>query len=326
MGSALGSIVEKRNRELKTMGGSVAVVDGYIQLHQFLNSIRDHETGEYLKNENGDVTSHLVGWFYRFGSVIDAGIRPVVIFDGGYPDLKQDEVDSRQESRQKAQQKFEEAKEEGDTEKMKKYAAQRISVDEDIVESTKELLDAMGIPTYIAPSEADPQCVQLMKEGVADYSITQDYDHLLYGADYILQNFNKDSGDVISLQETLENNELSHEELVWYGILLGTDYNSSPHGVGPKRAMNIINGSDDFGDVISGAQSYDDIDVDTWWEVHDWFESPDVDEGLDPTWEKPDTELLRDMLINKYEFSENRVNSKLEGIDSTLGTTTFDDF
>lgn len=35
-----------------------------------------------LTNENGDVTSHLQGLFYRTIRMMSAGIKPVFVFDG----------------------------------------------------------------------------------------------------------------------------------------------------------------------------------------------------------------------------------------------------
>jgi flap endonuclease-1 len=39
-------------------------------------------------NEGGDVTSHLMGFFYRTIRMVDNGIKPCYIFDGKPPELK----------------------------------------------------------------------------------------------------------------------------------------------------------------------------------------------------------------------------------------------
>jgi hypothetical protein len=39
-------------------------------------------------NESGDVTSHLMGFFYRTIRMVDHGIKPCYIFDGKPPELK----------------------------------------------------------------------------------------------------------------------------------------------------------------------------------------------------------------------------------------------
>lgn len=41
-----------------------------------------------LMNESGDVTSHLMGFFYRTIRMVDHGIKPCYIFDGKPPELK----------------------------------------------------------------------------------------------------------------------------------------------------------------------------------------------------------------------------------------------
>lgn len=41
-----------------------------------------------LMNEQGEVTSHLMGTFYRTLRMVDHGIKPAYVFDGKPPDLK----------------------------------------------------------------------------------------------------------------------------------------------------------------------------------------------------------------------------------------------
>lgn len=45
-----------------------------------------------LMNENGEVTSHLMGTFYRTIRMVDHGIKPCYVFDGKPPDMKKGTV------------------------------------------------------------------------------------------------------------------------------------------------------------------------------------------------------------------------------------------
>ena len=49
-------------------------------LYQFMIAIR--QGNDLLMNEAGDVTSHLLGMFYRTVRMVDHGIKPVWVFDG----------------------------------------------------------------------------------------------------------------------------------------------------------------------------------------------------------------------------------------------------
>lgn len=56
-------------------------------IYQFLIAVRQQD-GQMLMNESGDVTSHLMGFFYRTIRMVDHGIKPCYIFDGKPPELK----------------------------------------------------------------------------------------------------------------------------------------------------------------------------------------------------------------------------------------------
>ncbi|KAK8293252.1 hypothetical protein V6Z12_D06G176600 [Gossypium hirsutum] len=51
---------------------------------------------EMLTNEAGEVTSHLQGMFTRTIRLLEAGLKPVYVFDGQLPDLKKSVTQRRQ--------------------------------------------------------------------------------------------------------------------------------------------------------------------------------------------------------------------------------------
>ncbi len=42
---------------------------------------------------------------------------------------------------------------------------------------------------------------------------------------------------------------LSHEQLVWAGILIGTDFNEGVLGIGPKKALKLVQGAKSTDDI-----------------------------------------------------------------------------
>lgn len=54
---------------------------------RFLIAVRQKD-GEMLMNEAGEVTSHLMGTFYRTIRMVEHGIKPCYVFDGKPPDMK----------------------------------------------------------------------------------------------------------------------------------------------------------------------------------------------------------------------------------------------
>lgn len=75
-----------------------------MSIYQFLIAVRSagdgHASGQ-LTNDAGEVTSHLTGMLYRTIRMLEAGIKPVFVFDGKAPTMKSGELAKRKE-RQKA--------------------------------------------------------------------------------------------------------------------------------------------------------------------------------------------------------------------------------
>ncbi|XP_012487925.1 flap endonuclease 1-like [Gossypium raimondii] len=64
-----------------------------------------------LTNEAGEVTSHLQGMFTRTIRLLEAGLKPVYVFDGQPPDLKKQELAKRYSKKAEATEGLQEAME-----------------------------------------------------------------------------------------------------------------------------------------------------------------------------------------------------------------------
>ncbi|MEM4461483.1 MAG: flap structure-specific endonuclease, partial [Candidatus Bathyarchaeia archaeon] len=120
MGVNLGDIIPRRVIGWDMLKGRVLAIDAYNALYQFLATIRGPK-GEPLKDSEGRVTSHLSGLLYRTSRFIEAGIKPVYIFDGVPPALKEAEIKRRRAVREEAIIRYEEALSRGDYEAARKY-------------------------------------------------------------------------------------------------------------------------------------------------------------------------------------------------------------
>ena len=76
----------------------------------------------------------------------------------------------------------------GDMASARKYAEASTSLRNDMVSESKQLLDAMGIPWYDAPSEGEAQASVMAAEGTVDGVASQDHDSLLFGAPLLVRN------------------------------------------------------------------------------------------------------------------------------------------
>ncbi|KYC53045.1 MAG: Flap endonuclease 1 [Candidatus Methanofastidiosum methylothiophilum] len=331
MGVNLGEIVPKQKIDISELKGKRVAIDAYNALYQFLSIIRQRD-GTPLKNSKGEISSHLSGLFYRTVNFVEQGIRPIYVFDGKPPELKFQTIEKRKEIKEEAKDKYLDAKARGDYTEAKKYSQMTSSLNADMIRSSKELLEAMGIPYLDSPSEGEAQAAYLTLKGDADLSASQDYDSILFGTPTLVRNLTitgkrKVPGkdlfvdvvpEIISSNNIYNSLQISREELIQVAILIGTDYNPGGiKGIGPKKAIDIVK-SGKFSD-------YGNFD-----QLVDLFLKPNTTDGYAISFKKPVKEKIIRLLCDKYDFSELRVEKGIErmefALENTLKQNTLDKY
>lgn len=307
--------------QLRDRGGihqNTVAIDTYTWIHQFLHKIQSG--GEPLRDSEGRITSHISGLYYRTMNLLENNIYPIFVMEGDAPELKSEELEDRRESKEKARKQYRIAQMVGDEERLADLShPDTLGVDDDMLQSAFELLECIGCPVVVPPSEGEAQCARMCAEGQVDYVISSDYDTLLFGSNNLIQNLNSSGGELIDREKSLQENELTQRELVWLGILMGTDFNTGADRVGPKRGRSIVDECNSIGEVIDRAREYDDsVDEDRWREVYDLFASPSVDleTSENVEWSLPIEEEVKDLLVERHGFSESRVSGAMAGVDT----------
>ena len=264
MGVKLKDIIEPEKISFKDLEGRSVSIDAFNTLYQFLSTIRQRD-GQPLCDENGNITSHLSGILYRNSSIAEKGIKPIYVFDGKPSELKKKTIEKRREIRNESEQKWKEAIESGDEKKAQKYAKRSSKLTPEIIESSKKLLTLMGIPYVEAKSEGEAQAAYLVRNGDAYAVASQDYDCLLFGAKRIVRNLavNSNMGNLeyYELRSVLHELNISHEDLIKMGILIGTDFNEGLRRVGSKTALKLAE-KNRLDDKICELQKLTDYDLD----------------------------------------------------------------
>jgi flap endonuclease-1 len=325
MGVDLGDIVVAHETPLEEVGGRVGI-DAYNALYGFLANIRGRD-GTPLKDSKGRVTSHLSGLLYRTANLYEAGIKPCYVFDGEPPALKQKTLEERDERRSDAEEAYEEAARRGDEAAMLKHAQRATRLEPPQVETAVNLLEALNVPWLEAPAEGEAQAARMCNDEALDSVGSQDYDALLFGAPTLVRNLtvrgrggNELTPDVIDLGETLDELELTREQLVEAAVLVGTDYNEGIHGYGPKTALDTVRDGrfdeavDEHADEIS-------VDVD---EVKSLFLEPDTTDDYALEWGTPDTDAAVSLLVDEHDFSRDRVESAVDRIEDATTQSSLD--
>src|SRR5438094_9893359 len=105
MGINLSDIVVLEPRKLEDFSGKVLAIDAFNTLYQFLAVIRQ-PNGAPLMDRKGRVTSHLSGLIYRTSNFVEAGIKPVFVFDGEPARLKARTLAARGEAKRRAEREW----------------------------------------------------------------------------------------------------------------------------------------------------------------------------------------------------------------------------
>ncbi len=328
MGLNIGEIIPRKEIEISDLKGNILCVDAFNTLYQFLSSIRQAD-GTPLMDKKKRITSHLSGIFYRNIALITEGIKLVYVFDGEPPELKFKTFKKREGSRDIARERYEEAKRREDIEAMRRYSSQLLRLNEEMIEESKKLLEAMGIAVVQAPGEGEAEAAYLCRIKKEIYaSVSQDYDSLLFGAPKLIRNLTlarkrktisgwvEVKPEIIELEKVLNSLEINLDQLICLGILVGTDYNPrGVPGIGQKRALQIIQKYKQpvliFDSVEEQIMSLPEQERFDWKEIFKLFHRAKVAD-FRFKFEKIDEKKIKKILIKEHDFSEERIEKQLE--------------
>ncbi|MBI2657078.1 flap endonuclease-1 [Candidatus Woesearchaeota archaeon] len=328
MGVALTELLLIKEINLEFLRNKTLIVDSPMWLYQFLSSIRQRD-GTLLMDSKGNVTSHLTGLLARVSNLMQQDIKLAFVFDGEPPKLKHLTLEKRKGIKIEAERKFEQAREKADEDMMKKYAAMTSRLTKEMIDEAKKLIEAFGLPVIDAPSEAEAQASLIVKNNDAYAIATNDADALLFESPKIVRNLNmagrkkrKDklsydviNPDLIDLNENLRHLNINQEQLIALAMLIGTDYNSGGiKGIGPKTALKMVKGYGNNFDKLFNDAKWDDFFDFSWNEVFGLIKNIPVNESYELEWSDIDEDKIKKLLIDKHEFSEERVDNQIENL------------
>lgn len=311
MGVNFKDIASPEKIELKDIEGRTIAIDAYNTIYQFLSGIRQKD-GSPLKDENGNVTSHLSGLLYRTSSIVEKGIKPIYVFDGKPSEYKAETIKKRREAKEKSEMKMKKAIAEGNDELARKYAIRTSRMSPYIVESSKELLDYMGIPWVQASREGEAQASYMVQQKDAWAVSSQDYDCLLFGAPKIIRNLTLSGGlsklEYMELNKVLDNLKFTREQLIDLALLVGTDFNNGIHGIGIKRGIKLLN-EKSLENILEDLDYKPETDIEILRKI---FLNPNVNKNYKIKFKNYDNEKIIEFLCEEHGFGKDRVNNVLK--------------
>lgn len=322
MGVQLGEIVPKQGISVEHLAGRVVAIDAYNALYQFLSSIRQPD-GTPLLDAAGRITSHLTGLLYRTARLVEAGVKPVYVFDGKPPERKEKTLGERAAVRSNAHVEWQKALQRGEIEQAKRHAQAASRLTGEMAEEAKQLLERMGVAYVQAPGEGEAQAARICAKGDAYAVASQDYDALLFGAPLLVRNltlagrrklpgrreFVEVTPEMIELEGALAALGITRGQLIWIALLVGTDYNEGVRGIGPKKALKLVQQCRTLEEVIKASGLEENAG-----DVERIFLHPHVSDDYELQWQPPDKEALVKFLCAERSFARERVEKVADAL------------
>jgi 5'-3' exonuclease len=205
---------------------------------------------------------------------------------------------------------------------------------------TQELLKHFGIPYMTAPMEAESQCAYLLMKNLVDGIITDDSDVFLFGGTLVYKNLfdSKRYVERFTLDGIRELG-LDRSQLIQMAFLLGSDYTTGIHGIGPVSGVEVVtnwkadglDGLVQFKEWVMALQKgtlsdeeqkrvpkkllsqcrkieFPDAFPDV--RIYDAYMNPTIDDSLLPfVWGEPQLDPIRDYLKAKLHWTVEKIDS-----------------
>jgi len=340
MGVKLQDLVIRNVIEFSKLAGKIIAVDAPNVIMSLFNFVRKNPDGSQaglILDRTQRPISHLYGLLFRTNFFYSKKIFPIFCFDGLDSDLKKLKTKDRLNDFLFTEKLYRSLIQSGNRENAKQIALSKEYMWPNIVKESKQLLGALGVPYISAPASAESQCAQLVKNRVAHYSNSQDYDSLLFGCPQTLQNISKSlrrkvhgrwkyqkiTPVKIDLNENLKRLEIDQFQLVDMALLIGTDYFPGIKNIGPKNAYKFIKKHRSIENVIieeKGNYDFFPLSSEVIAKVRKIFLLPEVlMEYPNLSWNFPSEQQTLNLLCEDHHLNRERVETNLNKLATNYG-------
>jgi len=332
MGVKLQDLVIRNAIDFSKLAGKIIAVDAPNVIMSLFNFARKNPDGSQaglILDRTQRPISHLYGLLYRIKFFYSKKIFPIFCFDGLDSDLKKLKTKDRLNDFLFTERLYRSLLQTGNRENAKQIALSKEYMWPNIIKESKQLLGALGVPYMSAPASAESQCAQLVKNKVAHYSNSHDFDSLLFGCSHVVQNISKSlrrkvhgrwkyqkiTPVTIDLKENLKRLGIDQFHLVDMALLIGTDYFPGIRNIGPKHAYKFIKKHRFVENVIiEEKENYDfsDLNSEVIARVRKIFLLPEVlMEYPNLSWNYPSKQHTLSLLCEDHHLNRERVETNL---------------
>jgi len=341
MGIKLKDLVIKRNLDISQLKGNIIAIDApniIMGLFNFVRRNPDGSRADFILDRTQRPISHLYGLLYRLSFYYSKDILPIFCFDGRDSDLKKKRTKNLLNDFRATEKYYQDAISSGNKNLARKIALSKEYLWHNIIKESKELLDAFGVPHIESPASAESQCAQLVKDKIARYSNSQDYDSLLFGCPDIIMNLSKSLRrkvrghwtyqkivpKTMNLKENLYYLEIDLFQLIDLAILVGNDYFPGIKKIGPKSALKLVKIHKNLENILKREKlNYDftSLTPEITAKVRKIFLFPDVITKYPLfSWNPPNEAKIVQLLCEEHYLNRERIMNNLKKLSSNFKT------
>lgn len=327
MGVKLGKEIVGRALDKDELKGQAVAIDASNTLMTFINQkYYSRYTKTYTRplDKTQRIISHLYGVFYRTIRLLEHRIMPIYCFDGIPDDRKRLTTKNIYNDFEMTKKRYVNALDSGNRTKARSIALGKEFLWRNCIREARDLLRGMGIPFINSPTEGEAQCSQLVKMGVCDATISEDFDVILYGSNKMIQlnklTQRKIEANVYAQDDVCKQLKLTRYQLIDLSIIIGNDYFNGIPSIGIKTGIKLLRKYGSLNRIVKrnlietkniNILSY--ISLDEINQIRKLFLMPEVMNKL-PVLELryPTTGTIIDLLCSDHNLSPKRVQNGIK--------------
>ena len=244
------------HENLYKLHGKKVAVDASLIIYQQLFNTRG---SKFFKNNQGKITNHITGVFFKVMNYISLNIELIFIFDGKPPENKSECIQERKKKAEDAIKLSEKTDNQDEKHKLEKYSTR---LTKEMINDIKYLLNLLGISYIEADGEGEAYASELCRVGQVDYVLTEDMDSLVYGCPKLIRNCvdrsikRKDIISIFDYNKLINGLELTDDKFINFCILCGCDYCSSIPKLGNVSALKLVKQFNTIEDIVNNNKTY----------------------------------------------------------------------
>ncbi|CAN1283371.1 Exonuclease 1 [Linum perenne] len=225
---------------IKDLQGCSVAIDTYSWLHKGALSC----STQLCKGL--PTSSHIEYCMHRVNLLRHYGVKPVLVFDGGFLPMKLEQENKRARSRKENLARAIEHESNGNSTAAYECYQKAVDISPSIAHDLIQVLKQENVSYVVAPYEADAQMTFMAVNKHVDAVITEDSDLIAFGCPRIIFKMDKyGQGVEFQYSRLHKNKELcfagfTNQMVLEMCILSGCDYLQSLPGMGLKRAHALI--------------------------------------------------------------------------------------